>query len=80
MGPGAGWADLVPAMAAELSREASAGTGTARDSGQLHNLERAPATVAEEWRSKLSAEETGLVERVSAQTLARVEEARFKLR
>jgi hypothetical protein len=63
-------------MAAELSREAAAGRV---DAGQLHNLERAPSAVAEEWRSKLDADEIDLVERVSARTLTRVEAARLRL-
>ena len=64
------------AMTAELSRESS---GRAVDSAQLHNFDRAPAAVAEEWRSKLADGETELVERVSAETLAKVEAARARL-
>jgi hypothetical protein len=65
-----------PAMSAELSKESSAGAVPA---GQLHNFDRAPATVAEEWRTKLADHETELVERVAGPTLARLEAARFRL-
>ena len=65
-----------PAMAAELTRESSGG---AVDSGQLHNFDRAPAAVAEEWRSKLPEADIELVERVAGETLARVEAARTPL-
>jgi hypothetical protein len=63
-------------MTAELSRESAGGTVNA---AQLHNFDRAPATVAEEWRSKVEASETDLVERVAGDTLAKVEAARLRL-
>lgn len=65
-----------PAMTAELSKESSGG---ALDSTQLHNFDRAPAAVAEEWRSKLPGAETERIEQVSAETLAKVEAARTRL-
>lgn len=65
-----------PAMAAELSKESSGHSAT---TGQLHNFDRSPAAVAEEWRTRLDDEEIRLVERVSADTLARLDEARLHL-
>ena len=65
-----------PAMTAELTKESS---GSAVPSGQLHNFDRAPAAVAEEWRAKLADDEIEAVEQVSARTLARVEAARLRL-
>ncbi len=65
-----------PAMAAELSKEAS---GRAVPAAQLHNFDRAPAAVAEEWRSRLDDEEIETVANVSAETLARLEQARLHL-
>jgi hypothetical protein len=65
-----------PAMAAELSREAS---GQAVVAAQLHNFDRAPAAVAQEWRAQLDHDEIARVERVSARTLAKVERARLRL-
>jgi hypothetical protein len=65
-----------PAMTAELSKESSGG---AVESAQLHNFDRAPAAVAEEWRSKLADGETERIEQVSAETLAKVAAARIRL-
>jgi hypothetical protein len=65
-----------PAMTAELSKESS---GRAVPAGRLHNFDRAPATVAEEWRTRLDDEEIERVEHVSAATLARLDQARFRL-
>ena len=65
-----------PAMAAELSKKSSGGVV---DAARLHNLDRAPAAVAEEWRSKLPDSEIELVEQVGAKTLAKVESARIPL-
>jgi hypothetical protein len=63
------------AMAAELTKESSQATVGAR----LHNFDRAPAAVAEEWRTQLEDGETDAIEQVSAATLAKVEAARFRL-
>ena len=63
------------AMAAELTKESSQATVGAR----LHNFHRAPAAVAEEWRTQLEDGETDAIEQVSAATLAKVEVARFRL-
>jgi len=65
-----------PAMTAELTKQSS---GREVLSGQLHNFDRAPADVAEEWRAKLSDYEIEAVEQVSARALARVEAARLRL-
>lgn len=54
-------------------------SGTAVDPTQLHNFDRAPAAVADEWRSKLDDDDVHAIERVSAGTLARVEAARTRL-
>ena len=63
------------AMAAEFTKESSRATVSAR----LHNFDRAPAAVAEEWRTQLEDGETDAIEQVSAATLAKVEAARFRL-
>ena len=64
------------AMAAELSKESS---GSVAPATKLHNFDRAPAAVAEEWRSRLDAEEIERVEDVSSKTLAKLERARLRL-
>ena len=48
-------------------------------SGQLHNFDRSPADVAEEWRAKLPDDEIAAVEQGSARTFAKVEAARLLL-
>lgn len=63
-------------MAAELSKEPA---GHTVPGAQLHNFDRAPAAVADEWRNRLEAEEIERVEQVSAETLARLEQARLRL-
>ena len=63
-------------MAAELANEASSAQVKAE---QLHNFDRPPAAVAEEWRSKLSNVETERIEDVTKQTRARLESARVRL-
>ena len=63
-------------MTAELTKESSRATVSA---ARLHNFDRAPAAVAEEWRTKLEDGETDAIEQVSAGTLAKVEAARFRL-
>ncbi len=63
-------------MAAELANEASSAPVKAE---QLHNFDRPPAAVAEEWRSKLSNVETERIEDVTKQTRARLESARVRL-
>ena len=68
--------DWPPAMTAEFAKESAAGPA---DPDQLHNFDRAPAAVAEEWRSKLNEEETARIEQVTAQTLEKVQAARFRL-
>jgi hypothetical protein len=65
-----------PAMDAEFSKESSSGPG---DPTQLHNFDRAPATVAEEWRSKLADVDVERIERVASGTLAKLESARMSL-
>ncbi len=79
---GIGWS---AAMTAELSREAGESGKTGKPSSGtldltvLHNFDRAPAAVAPEWRSKLSAQDTEAVEAVAAGTLAKVEASRMQL-
>ncbi len=70
---GLGWS---AGMAAELTKESSRATVSA---ARLHNFDRAPAAVAEEWRTKLEDGETDAIEQVSAGTFAKVEAARFRL-
>jgi hypothetical protein len=65
-----------PAMAEELSNEAP--TAPVR-SEQLHNFDRAPAAVAEEWRAKLTSAEIERIEGVTEGTRARLESARLTL-
>jgi hypothetical protein len=65
-----------PTMEAELASEA--GSAAVRPE-QLHNFDRAPAAVAEEWRSKLSTSETETIEAVTQQTRARLDSARIRL-
>ncbi len=65
-----------PAMAAELSKESS---GRPAPAARLHNFDRSPASVAEEWRSRLDDEEIRRVEQVSADTLAGLDRARLRL-
>src|SRR5688500_3784725 len=55
----------TPAMAEELSKESAVSIPT---SGRLHNFDRAPAQVAEEWRSKLTEDEVAQVEAATAAT------------
>jgi len=64
------------AMSAEFSKESSSGPV---DATQLHNFDRAPAAVAEEWRSKLADVDVERIERVASGTLAKVEAARTRL-
>jgi hypothetical protein len=66
----------TPAMTSELTKESS---GAAVPAGQLHHFDRSPAAVAGEWRDKLFEGEVEEVERVSADTLAKVEAARLRL-
>ncbi len=70
---GLAWSD---AMTDELTREAS---GAALAGAQLHNFDRAPATVAQEWRARLGDGELDAVEDVADRTLARLESARLVL-
>jgi hypothetical protein len=53
--------------------------GRCRGLHQPHNVDRAPAAVAEEWRSKLADGETERIEHVSRETLAKVEATRTRL-
>ena len=65
-----------PAMAAELSNEAPRAQVK---SEQLHNFDRAPAAVAEEWRAKLTNAEIERIEVVTEGTRARLQAARLTL-
>ena len=65
-----------PAMTAEFGERSPAG---AVDAAQLHNFDRAPAAVAEEWRSKLTESDISCIEAVGGATLAKVEAARTPL-
>jgi hypothetical protein len=77
-----------PAMTAELTRKASPSAVSGAVSSavsspvlatQLHHFDRAPAAVAEEWRSHLADGEIEAIEQVSAGTLAKVDAARLRL-
>ncbi|MGI8523668.1 MAG: sulfotransferase [Nocardioides sp.] len=58
-----------PAMEHELQKEVS---GAVR-ADQLHNFDRAPAHVAEAWRTRVSAADVGAIEKIAGDTLARLE-------
>jgi hypothetical protein len=68
--------EWAPAMAMELSKESR---GEVATSTQLHQFNRAPVAVAEEWRTKLGDEEMQRIEHVAAATFAKVEGARLRL-
>ena len=63
------------AMAAELSKEA----GGAASQERLHNFDRAPAQVAEEWRSRLTSDEIEAIEAVTDGTMRKLEAVRLPL-
>jgi hypothetical protein len=65
-----------PAMAEELSNET---LSIPVRSEQLHNFDRAPALVAEEWRGKLDTADVERIEAVTRRTRAHLESARFAL-
>lgn len=69
---GLGWSQQ---MDAELSKES--GQTPAADPTKLHNFDRSPAAVADEWRAKLTDQEIGEIEQVSAATLARLDSLRL---
>jgi hypothetical protein len=65
-----------PAMAEELSNEAPSAPVRTE---QLHNFDRAPAAVAEEWRAKLTSLDIERIEAVTERTRARLESDRIAL-
>lgn len=67
------WSD---AMAAELARDSA---GAPLVAARLHNLERAPAAVAEEWRTRLEDAEVDRLEELAGATLAQLDAARLRL-
>jgi hypothetical protein len=60
----------------ELSKESR---GKVAASTQLHQFDRSPVAVAEEWRTKLGDGELQRIEDVAGATLAKVEAARLRL-
>ena len=64
------------AMGEEFGDKSSAGVA---DPAKLHNFDRSPASVADEWRSKLADDDVRTIERVGGDTLSKVEEARTRL-
>ncbi|MCX6467511.1 MAG: sulfotransferase [Pseudonocardiales bacterium] len=68
-----------PRAEEELSKEARPAAATA-PSARLHDLDRSPAAVAGAWRDALDPAEVDAIERVTATTHARLDEARVRLR
>jgi hypothetical protein len=63
-------------MERELAKEATVSEGSPTE---LHNFDRAPALVAEQWRSKLREDEIADVERVTEETRQRLAARRIRL-
>jgi hypothetical protein len=61
---------------AELTKH---GSQVAVAAGRLHDFDRAPAAVAEAWRTKLPAEDLETVERIAGETLAELDARRLQL-
>jgi hypothetical protein len=61
---------------AELTKQ---GSQVAVAAGRLHDFDRAPAAVAEAWRTKLPAEDLETVERIAGETLAELDSRRLQL-
>jgi hypothetical protein len=70
---GLSWSDAMTALME------SGSTGAPATDDRLHNLDRPPASVAEEWRSHLSREDLAAIEAVAAGTLDRLEAVRLDL-
>lgn len=68
-----------PAMSAELTKEASVASSGSVVATRLHNFDRSPAAVADEWRTLLSDSDTDAIEQVTADTLAKVHATRLRL-
>lgn len=66
----------TPAMAEELSKESGGGPTSPE---KLHNFDRSPAQVAEEWRSHLTPDEVEVIESVTDGARARLSAARLPL-
>lgn len=64
------------AMTAEFGERTPS---AAVDNAQLHNFDRAPAVVADQWRAQLTDEDVRSIEQISGKTLAKVEAARARL-
>jgi hypothetical protein len=64
-------------MESELAKESSVSEGSPTE---LHNFDRAPALVADQWRSKLTPAEIEDIERVTETTRRRLEAGRLRLR
>jgi hypothetical protein len=64
------------AMADELSKESGGATGSPE---RLHNFDRAPAQVAEEWRTRLTDDEVHRIEALTEETMGRLAQARLPL-
>jgi hypothetical protein len=60
----------------ELTKQ---GSQVAVAAGRLHDFDRAPAAVAEAWRTKLPAEDLETVERIAGETLAELDARRLQL-
>jgi hypothetical protein len=80
----AGGAALFRALGLETSDRTTAeltkqGSQVAVAAGRLHDFDRAPAAVAEAWRTKLPADDLDIVEQIAADTLAELDSRRLQL-
>lgn len=80
----AGGAALFTALGLETSDGTTAeltkqGSQVAVAAGRLHDFDRAPAAVAEAWRTKLPADDLDIVEQIAGDTLAELDSRRLQL-
>ena len=80
----AGGATLLTALGLETSDRTTAeltkqGSQVAVAAGRLHDFDRAPAVVAEAWRTKLPAGDLDIVEQIAGDTLAELDSRRLQL-
>jgi Sulfotransferase family len=71
------FAALGLAWSAASDAEFSDQRGTTADAGRLHNLNRAPSSVAEAWRAHLTIDEVAVIEEITAPVRARLDELRL---
>jgi hypothetical protein len=77
---GVGWtADMEQELARESGGPSGPGGGDGGSAAALHNLDRAPAEVAEAWRRTLDPAEVDDIERVTGSTRSALDARRFPL-